>query len=386
MKKDKGISIQIVILLIISFSVLTYEISLYIFNKKYDKSSLNDINETYKQILNNYYGEVNSEELADSAIDGMMNYLNEKYSNYLDSDSTNYLNDMLDGTYKGIGITIKRDEADNIVIQSILTNSPAEKSGIKEGDILLQINDLVINKDTNTSDIRDIIENNDNINIKINRDNNEYTYNIKVENISNPVVYSELIDNFGYIYLESFSSDSYNQFNNNLKKLEESNIKGLIIDLRNNTGGYLSECINIASIFLKNGKIICYLEGKDDKRVTLSDTTDEYKTYPVVILINSNSASASEILASSLKETYGAILVGERSYGKGKVQNTNTLSDNTMIKYTTAYWYTANNNNIDGVGLIPGFTEKLTSKKYTIKDLEVDNQIYKAYGILNKLS
>ncbi len=377
MKKDKGISIQIVILLIISFSALTYVISLYIFNKKYDNSSLNDINETYKQIINSYYGEVNSEELADSAIYGMMNYLNEKYSIYLDSDKTSYLNDVLDGTYKGIGITIQPDESDNIVIQSVQVNSPAASAGIKEGDILLQINDLTITKDTQTSDIRDIIENNSEINIKVNRDNKEYTYNIKVENISNPVVYSKLIDNYGYIYLESFSNDSYNQFNESLKKLEESNIKGLIIDLRNNTGGYLSECINIASIFLKNGKTICYLEGKDNKRITLSDTTDEYKTYPIVVLINGNSASASEILASSLKETYGAILVGERTYGKGKVQNTSTLSDNTMIKYTTAYWYTANNNNIDGIGLIPGFT---------ITNDTNDNQLGKSIDVLNKLT
>lgn len=376
MKKDKGISIQIVILLIISFSALTYVISLYIFNKKYDNSSLNDINETYKQIINSYYGEVNSEELADSAIYGMMNYLNEKYSIYLDSDKTSYLNDVLDGTYKGIGITIQPDESDNIVIQSVQVNSPAASAGIKEGDILLQINDLTITKDTQTSDIRDIIENNSEINIKVNRDNKEYTYNIKVENISNPVVYSKLIDNYGYIYLESFSNDSYNQFNESLKKLEESNIKGLIIDLRNNTGGYLSECINIASIFLKNGKTICYLEGKDNKRITLSDTTDEYKTYPIVVLINGNSASASEILASSLKETYGAILVGERTYGKGKVQNTSTLSDNTMIKYTTAYWYTANNN-IDGIGLIPGFT---------ITNDTNDNQLGKSIDVLNKLT
>ena len=143
-----------------------------------------------------------------------------------------------------------------------------------------------------------------------------------------------------------------------IDSLKEQGCDRLIIDLRDDTGGYLDEAHNVASIFLEKGKVIYSLEDKKGK-TNYYDETNEKLDIPVVILINENSASASEILAAALKDNYGAILIGTKSYGKGKVQQTYTLQNGTMAKYTSAKWYRPNGTCIDGVGLIPDYIVKM---------------------------
>ena len=376
-----------VILLVVSFSFFSSELTTYI-NKKNASSnnSFSDVETTYNKIINDYYQDVNQSELADAAVDGMMNYLDEKYSTYLDSSSTKNLSDKLDGTYKGIGITIIKNDKNEIVVKNVFVNSPALDAGMKEGDIIKKVNDLEVNDDTKTEDISSIIQGNSTVTIIVIRDGNEITLNINIEDVSVPVVSTKMFsDNdstYGYIYLNSFSSTSYDQFKSGLENLESNNINGLIIDLRGNSGGYLDSCTNILNLFMKKGKVLYSLDSKSGNQVVYDTTSDE-RHYNIVVLIDSNSASASEILASSLKESYGAILVGTTSYGKGKVQQTSNLSDSTMIKYTSATWYTPLGNSIDGVGLVPGFYVKLSSKYAASPSDDTDDQLKKAIEVLD---
>jgi len=376
-----------VILLVVSFSFFSSELTTYI-NKKNASSnnSFSDVETTYNKIINDYYQDVNQSELADAAVDGMMNYLDEKYSTYLDSSSTKNLSDKLDGTYKGIGITIIKNDKNEIVVKNVFVNSPALDAGMKEGDIIKKVNDLEVNDDTKTEDISSIIQGNSTVTIIVVRDGNEITLNINIEDVSVPVVSTKMFsDNdstYGYIYLNSFSSTSYDQFKSGLENLESNNINGLIIDLRGNSGGYLDSCTNILNLFMKKGKVLYSLDSKSGNQVVYDTTSDE-RHYNIAVLIDSNSASASEILASSLKESYGAILVGTTSYGKGKVQQTSNLSDSTMIKYTSATWYTPLGNSIDGVGLVPGFYVKLSSKYAASPSDDTDDQLKKAIEVLD---
>ena len=184
----------------------------------------------------------------------------------------------------------------------------------------------------------------------------------------------------GYIYISTFSDTIYDQFRDALNKLEGEGIDNLIIDVRNNTGGYLSETTNIASIFLEKGKVIYSLESKKSKD-TYKDETDEKKNYKVVVIINEASASASEILTASLKDSYNATVVGKKSFGKGKVQQTAKLKGGTMYKYTSAKWLRPNGECIDGKGIVPDHEVDLeVNEEGTV----VDTQLSKALEILGQ--
>jgi len=238
-------------------------------------------------------------------------------------------------------------------------------------------------KEKTASDAVNLIKanNTNNILVEVNRDGQTLSYNLEKSNLYVPAIYKELFNQndkkVGYIQISKFSDTIYEQFNNELKKLEESMIDSLIIDLRNNTGGYLSGATNIAELFLEKGKIIYSLQNKIDKEDT-KDETEEHRNYKVYVLINNGSASAAEVLSAALKYSYGATLVGTTSYGKGKVQKTSKLNDGTMYKYTSAKWLTPNGDCIDEVGLVPDIQVELSEKYIDEPTFENDNQIQTA--------
>lgn len=347
-------------------------------------SNLNDIIKSYDDIKNTYYEEVDSKDLADSAIDGMLEYLNENYSKYLDSKETESLTDSLSDSYKGIGVVVYND-GNNYVVYNVIKNSVAYNAGVQKGDILKSINDTTITKDMETKEISNMINSSAKVKLVILRNNEEKTFEMDVKKVSIPVVNSKTISNgenkIGYIYLSSFTKNSYNQFKDVLDELEHSKINSLIIDLRDNTGGYLSGAEDIANIFIKKDKVIYSLEYKNSTK-TIKTKTNDYRSYPIVVLVNEYTASASEVLALALKESYGATLVGTKTFGKGKVQVTSTLSDDTMIKYTTAKWYSPNHNSIDEIGITPGI--KVTqSLDYIVNREGTDTQLEKAVDFLS---
>ena len=377
-----------VIFLVIIFSLLSIAITTFIFKKKRIAVANNDIDKVYNQIINNYYEEVDKDELSKSAIDGMMNYLGEKYSIYLDKDSTNQLNNELDGKYKGIGIIAVQNK-DGIFVDDVMKNSPADSAGLQPGDKITYYSGNKIDSNTKLIELLDYIKENDEVALTIKRNDSDILINLRTTDIDNPVVSSKLLtsdnDNYGYIYLESFTGASSIQFKNALDELEKNDLKGLIIDLRTNKGGYLEQSHAIASMFVRKGKILYSIKDRNTDDIKYDDT-DEHREYPVVVLVNSMTASASELLAISLKESYGAILVGTTTYGKGKIQQTSNIGDSSMIKYTTATWYSPNHNNIDGQGIRPSYTVKL-SRAYIKNPIDKnDDQLKKGLSVLVGLS
>lgn len=350
-----------------------------------ESNETKDIIDTFNKIKNEYYEEVDIQGLADAAIDGMMEYLDEKYSVYMDGEETLDLNDKLNGNYEGIGIQIIKYPESNIEITSVFDNTPASKAGLKSGDIIKEVNGVKITNKTSADELTSLIKKSKNVSITILRDKEEKRFELVCETIDYPVVTSEVFTKnnkkIGYIYLQAFSKTATDQVRSALEKIESENIDSLVFDVRSNTGGYLNVTTEIASLFLKKGKVIYSVEGKNSKSIVY-DETKEMRSYPIVVLIDGSTASASEILASCLKESYGAILIGTKSYGKGKVQQTSKLSDDTMIKYTTAKWFTPEGNSIDGIGLMPGITVELDNKYLKAPTYENDNQLDRALEFL----
>lgn len=334
-----------------------------------DDEYLANFYKSYEEIVDNYYSSVDKSALIDAGIKGMLNYLGDPYTTYLDKNGTDSLKESLSGTYEGIGVAITLNSEKEVVVSKVYENTPAEKAGVKEGDIILSINGDSLEEKTTTDAVEiikgleDIVlicrRDNENVEIKLNKATlNVPSVNTKIEDINNKKI--------GYMYVSKFNQTVYDQFVDALEKLEKDNIDGLVIDLRDNTGGYLAAATKMAKLFLENGKVIYSLNEKNGSTVT-KDDTDEARTYPVYALVNGNTASASEILAAALRDSYGAKLVGSTTYGKGKVQKTSTLSDGTMYKYTSAKWLTPNGLCIDEVGLKPDI-EIDASADYT-KDL-----------------
>lgn len=343
--------------------------------------------DAYDAIVNNYYKEVDKDKLVESAINGMVSSVGDEYTSYSDKDVTDNFNEAVNGKYMGIGALIMKSEND-LVIYKVFEDSPSYKAGLKDGDIILKLDDKDT-KDMSVNDIASIVKNDDNKEVKLLVKRGEENLDITIvkDMVELPVVSGKVINHndkkIGYISLSIFSSVASEQFNKELVKLEKEGISGLVIDVRGNSGGYLTTVTDIASYFLKKGDIIYKLEV-NDKVTVRKDKTKESRDYPIAVLIDKNSASASEILASSIKESYNGYVVGTNSYGKGTVQQTLVLSDGSMIKYTIEKWLTPLGNWINEEGVIPTNYVELSSEYLNNPVFENDNQLNKALELVSK--
>lgn len=343
--------------------------------------------DAYDAIVNNYYKEVDKDKLVESAINGMVSSIGDEYTSYSDKDVTDNFNETVNGKYMGIGALIMKSEND-LVIYKIFEDSPSYRAGLKDGDIILKLDDKDT-KDMSVNDIASIVKNDGNKEVKLLVKRGEENLDITIvkDMVELPVVSGKVINHndkkIGYISLSIFSSVASEQFNKELVKLEKEGISGLVIDVRGNSGGYLTTVTDIASYFLKKGDIIYKLEV-NDKVTVRKDKTKESRDYPVAVLIDKNSASASEILASSIKESYNGYVVGTNSYGKGTVQQTLVLSDGSMIKYTIEKWLTPLGNWINEEGVVPTNYVELSSEYLNNPVFENDNQLNKALELVGK--
>lgn len=343
--------------------------------------------DAYDAIVNNYYKEVDKDKLVESAINGMVSSVGDEYTSYSDKDVTDNFNEAVNGKYMGIGALIMKSEND-LVIYKVFEDSPSYKAGLKDGDIILKLDDKDT-KDMSVTDIASIVKNDDNKEVKllIKRGEENLDITIVKDMVELPVVSGKVINHndkkIGYISLSIFSSVASEQFNKQLVKLEKEGISGLVIDVRGNSGGYLTTVTDIASYFLKKGDIIYKLEV-NDKVTVRKDKTKESRDYPVAVLIDKSSASASEILASSIKESYNGYVVGTNSYGKGTVQQTLVLSDGSMIKYTIEKWLTPLGNWINEEGVVPTNYVELSSEYLNNPVFENDNQLNEALELVSK--
>lgn len=346
-----------------------------------DDKNLQEFVDLYGTILSKYYDEVDKEGMIKAAQEGMINFLDDKYTTFLSDAEYNSIIEGLASDYKGIGVTIS-----NNVIEKVSANSPAEKAGLLEGDIIVSVNNTNV-ESFSSAEISSMIKNNDikTVSLVIRRNDILTNYTIEKSNIEYPYVSSKLIDNttIGYLSISAFSTNLASQVESELKKIEGSNISGLIIDLRNNGGGYLNSVTETASIFLDKGSTIFHLSSTSGKKV-VKDETDESRKYPIVVIMNKQTASAAEILAASLKQSYNAVLVGTQSFGKGKVQQISSLASGDTVKYTTAEWLTPNGVCIDGVGLNADHFVELTYKYNENNEIigYEDSQLDKAIELL----
>lgn len=347
---------------------------------------LKKVVDTYYAIVDNYYGELDRDKLIDGAVEGMISSVGDTFTSYSDTDSTSSFDETINGSYEGIGCTVATLEDGTISVIDMFEDSPSYKAGLKVGDIILKV-DGESYEGKNSNDISNYIKNSgkSKIVLTVKRDNEEKDISINLSKVEIPHVSGKVIEQdskkIGYIKISLFASNSYKQFKNKLDELEKSNIDDLIIDVRDNSGGYLSSVTDICNLFLDKGKVIYQLEDSKGK-VKKKDTTKEKRKYDIVVLINDGSASASEILASAIKESYGGDIVGTNSYGKGTVQQTKKLLDGSMIKYTTQKWLTPDGNSINGVGVTPTKVVELNEEYFNNPTTENDNQLQEAIKLI----
>lgn len=339
---------------------------------------LAELYKAYDEIKSNYYSSVDLGSLVDAGIKGMFSYLGDPYTTYLDKDQTDNLTDSLKGTQHGIGVLINlSDEEKKIIISKVYDNTPAMEAGLVSGDEIVKVNDKLVSESENLKDITALIKSSDEVKLVIQRDGVDKEYTLKTADFYNPSVEEKIIEGangnkIGYLQISKFNETAYEQFNQKLNKIEATEINSLIIDLRGNTGGFLSAATKISELFLKKGEVIYSLNEQLGTKVTY-DETEESRNYKVFVLVNESSASASEILAAALQDSYGALLVGTTTYGKGKVQKTNKMNDGTMYKYTSAKWLTPKGECIDGVGLKPDI--EISNGDELLKDLVLEKAI-----------
>ena len=344
--------------------------------------SLKEFLDVYSQVTNDYYENINKDELIKVAISSMLDYLGEDYTTFMTKDETSILDESLKGEYEGIGIIIQ----ENTIIQ-VFDDSPASAAGLKENDKIIKVNNENVTQKS-ASDISSIIKNSKKkeISLTILRDEEQIDLTMQLSKLYVPAISSEVIENtsIGYISLASFSSTVSNQVEKSLEKFQDEHISSLIIDLRSNSGGFLSAAEDVSNLFIEKGKVIYSLKNKNGEK-TIKDITDSKTNYKIIVLIDENTASAAEILAGALKDSYGATLVGKKSFGKGKVQQTVRLSNGSMAKYTSAKWYRPNGECIDGVGITPDYEVDLELEKD--KDGNIinvtDSQLNKAIELLS---
>ena len=330
--------------------------------------------EIYSEIVNNFYEEVDEDAMIGAALDGMLKFLEDNYSIFLNKNDSDSLSESLDGAYEGIGIV-----AIGNVVYQVYENSPAEKAGLLANDEIIKINGTEINLE-NHELITELLDKDGENTIVVKRDKETLTFKVEVAKVNIPSVSSTVIKNeekntkIGYLQLASFSAHSYEEVVEALEELEEDEeITSLIIDLRDNTGGYLTVATDISSLFLEKGSVIYSLENKDEKN-EYKDETKEKREYKIVVLVNSNTASAAEILAAALHDSYGATIVGKTTFGKGKVQ-TMTHYEDTIVKYTSAKWIRPNGECVDEVGIVPDYEVNLEYGENVIYDRQLDKAI-----------
>ncbi len=391
MKNNKGFNLISVIIIICATSIISAITAGVIVTNNYglsykalsSDSELTDFLKAYSNIVNNYYEDIDKEKMLDTALDAMLNYLGDNYTTYLNSQQSKDLEERLAGSYEGIGISIQGQE-----IKSIASGSPAEKAGLQVGDIFVKINDTDVSEKT-SNEISSLIKNSKDktVNIIVKRGEEELSFTVKIDTIPTSAIAYELKDNnIGYLRISIFSRTLTSQVEDALKNLKDQGMERLVIDLRDNTGGYLDSAETTASLFLEKGKLIYSLQDKKSEEKHYDETNDK-TDFPIVVIINGNTASAAEILAAALKDSYKATLVGETSYGKGKVQQTYDLSDGSKAKYTSAKWLRPNGECIDTIGITPDYEAKLTYE-YDENGNEtavIDTQLNKALEVIMSL-
>ena len=337
--------------------------------------------EEYNRILQYYHGDVDKTELISEAIRGMLNSLDD-HSGFLEDTMSNNFRITLRGRYEGLGIHII-NTTEGIRIVSIFENSPAADANLQVGDILISLNGNSL-EGTSTSEFVNTIQTSSRrtFDLVIQRDNQEIEVRITKRNIEIQSVHSEMLsNNMGYIKVDVFAENTFDQFNTALRQLERDGLESLIIDLRGNTGGHLNIVERILGLFLDRSNVIYQTQTQNETNKVYSRGRTT-KTYPIVILIDEYSASGSEIMALALSEQLDAHLIGMTTSGKGTVQQIQDIGNFGSYKFTTKRWLSPNGKSIDRVGIKPDLEVELSEQFKENPIRANDNQFQAARNYL----
>ena len=321
-----------------------------------ERTEFSELYEAFDELKNKYYVEIDEEAVITGAINGMFDALEDPYSDYMDVVQAEQFNSDLSSSFQGIGAEIQERNG-NIVVVSPIKNSPAEKAGILPEDIILTVDGQSI-QGMSASEAVLLIrgEKGTSVKLTIQRGQSEELIEMSITRDDIPIetVYGEMgEDKVAHIQITSFSEQTFDELVKFLDEFDAAGMKSIILDVRQNPGGFLTSAIDIANLFLDEGKPIVQLQGREgEAEIMLSEGGKKYNQ-PVVILIDNGSASASEILAGALSESAGSKLVGLTSFGKGTVQTVSYLDDGANLKYTTGKWLTPNGNWINEKGIEP---------------------------------
>lgn len=336
-----------------------------------------------KLIDETYLHDVKEKDLNEGIYKGYVEGLGDQYSAYYDKKETKELTESLDGSFSGIGAVMTQDASSGVItITRVYDDSPAKKAGIKTGDILYRVEE----KTVTGKDLDKVVswikgKKGTKVNLTLlrgtNSDKIKVTATRDVINVET-VKYKVLENQIGYISISEFDSVTGAQFAKALKQLQKKNIEGLVVDLRNNPGGSLSTVCDILDSILPKGLIV-YTKDKNGKKEEYTSDEKHRLNLPMSVLVNGQSASASEIFAGAVQDYDKAEIIGTQTYGKGVVQNLFDLKDGTCVKLTTSEYFTPKGRNIDGKGITP---DVKIEYKYNAKDPKADNQLDKAVSVV----
>ena len=344
--------------------------------------------QTFRNFIEkNYLGEIDDSQMLESAIKGYVEGLNDEYSEYITKEEMEEYMEDTTGKYVGIGVYITNNTKTNqIVVLMPMKESPAEEAGIKSGDIITKIDGVAYTgEELNKASSALKSEEGTKAQIEILRDGEIINLEVERREVKVNCIETEVLENkIGYIEISTFDDGFYDEFKQKWEELKEKNITSLIIDLRNNGGGIVDEAVNIADMVIEKDKTILITSNKDKTEEITKAKQEKIIDIPIVILVNENTASASEILTASVRENNENVkIVGTTTYGKGIIQTLFKLTDGSGIKLTTNAYYTPNHNEIHKVGIKPDIEVELPEGEsfYSVK-MENDTQLQKAIEIL----
>ena len=352
-----------------------------------DTSHVQKIEYLEKLIDQEYLGEVDNDEMAEGVYAGLVYGLGDVYSRYYTADEYAQETASTDGAYAGIGVSIQKNKNGGVQIAECYEGGPGADAGLQTGDVITAINDTDVT-DMELSDVVSLIrENKDKtIVLTVFRENEEKSREISVDvtDVELPSVSGEMIDeSTGYIQITQFTGVTPQQYKDTFAELKDKGMKRLVIDLRDNPGGLLTSVCDILREILPEGLIV-YTEDKYGNREEETCDGKNKLDMPLAVLVNENSASASEIFAGAVQDHGVGTIVGTTTYGKGVVQELRQLSDGSAVKLTVSNYYTPNGNSINKVGIKPDVEVKLASVLLNKDEIthEEDNQLQKALNVI----
>lgn len=341
-----------------------------------DASSEEKVEALKKLIDEKYMGEVDEDALKEGLYKGYVQGLDDPYSVYYDEEETKELYETTEGEYSGIGAVLSQDLKSGVItLVQIYEDSPADKAGLKDEDILTKVGTL----DVTGMDLSEVVtyikgEKGTEVELTVLRgeDADEVTVTAVRDTVeAQTVEYEMLEDQIGYLAVSEFDSVTYGQYEEALEALSDQGMEGLVVDLRNNPGGNLNTVCDMLDLVLPEGTIV-YMEDKEGKRQTYSSDDAHQLDVPMAVLVNGNSASASEIYAGAIQDHEAGTIVGTQTYGKGVVQQIFGLGDGTSVKLTIAEYFTPKGRSINGEGVTPDLEVEYEPDE---KDPEADNQL-----------